>query len=270
MEKNEIKKVVYKNSPTAFFEKIRLGVAYYTTFVGDNTIKTLAYIIGNEQTDQELLFRANGSGVIIYIENMSLDELVKRATYLRNVIGESSSFIEKVSVGVGVLTKTTQETVTEETVSDLLTQGALRVKLAHQLGEGEIVYQQTSDQDLFDFTVLLIDEDEININMITKYFQTENIKLIHAANPIDAVDMIKSQKVHAIISEINLSKLDGFSLKQQLNQTTEYANIPFILISHLKTHHYIDRANELNVDYFLQKPFYPNELIGLVKRLIKQ
>jgi hypothetical protein len=35
IRKNEIKKMLYKNNPIAFFDKIRLGVAYYSLFLGD-------------------------------------------------------------------------------------------------------------------------------------------------------------------------------------------------------------------------------------------
>ena len=37
MEKNEIKKALYKQNPLASFKMLRQGVAYYTTAVEDNS-----------------------------------------------------------------------------------------------------------------------------------------------------------------------------------------------------------------------------------------
>ncbi|MGS0972353.1 MAG: response regulator [Candidatus Izemoplasmataceae bacterium] len=242
----------------------------YDKTVGDNTIKTLAYLVENDKNNTELLFRANSPGIILYIKQKSKEDLLSRASDIRNLINDSTSFIEHVTVGIGGVYFDDQLKTSKTTIKTAFEQGYLRVELAHQLGTGEIIFEQTSTKDLFDFTALLVDEDEVNINMITKYFKAESINLLHAKNPIEAIEIIKNQKIHAIISEINLSKLDGFSLKQQLNKSLDYANIPFIFISHQKTHQLIDRANLLDVNFFLQKPFYPNELIGLIKRMMRQ
>ena len=217
----------------------------YDKEVGDNQIKTLAYLIENELEDDEKLFRSSGSGVIFYKERTNLETLKTRANQIRNTIRDSSSFIEQCSVGTGLIHVDT-DIATSEDIKDLLSQGSLRVALAHQNGNGEIVSEEASSKDLYDFTVLLVDEDEVNTNMITKYFTKENIQLLHAINPMDAMKIIEEKTINAIISEINLSKLDGFS------------------------HDLINRANNLGVDYFLQKPFYMNELIGLIQRMMKR
>lgn len=241
----------------------------YDKEVGDNQIKTLAYLVENDLLEDEQLFRSSGSGLIFYKAKTSEDVLQERANQIRNKIAESTSFIEHVTVGTGLIyLEETPENMDQ--VKEILSQGTLRVSVAHQTGKSEIISRESTNKDLYDFTVLLVDEDEININMITKYFARENIQLLHAKNPLEALKTVEEKTVHAIISEINLSKLDGFSLKQKLNLKNEYANIPFLFISHQKTHELIDRANQLEVNYFLQKPFFMNELLGLIKRMIKR
>lgn len=269
--RNFIKKHGKKDDGLLFIEldQIEEINRSYDKEVGDNQIKTLAYLIENDLKEEEKLFRSSGSGVIFYKQTTNLDTLKKRANQIRNKISESSSFIEHCSVGIGLI-QIESSLEESEDIKNLLSQGNLRVALAHQKGKGEIVFEQASNKDLYDFSVLLVDEDEVNTNMITKYFSRENIQLLHAVNPIEAMNLIEEKTIHAIISEINLSKLDGFSLKQKLNARSEYANIPFLFISHQKTHDLIDRANNLGVDYFIQKPFYMNELIGLIQRMIKR
>ena len=81
--------------------------------------------------------------------------------------------------------------------------------------------------------------------------------------------VIEQKTIDLIISEINLSKLDGFSLKKSLNKQMKYSKIPFIFISHMKNEALIERANLLHVNYFIKKPFYMVELLGLIRRSIR-
>lgn len=79
--------------------------------------------------------------------------------------------------------------------------------------------------------------------------------------------MLENHQIDCIISEINLSKLDGFQFKQRINSEKTYKNIPFIIASHHKNLDVIMRANLLDIDLVLQKPIIPEELIGHIKRI---
>jgi DNA-binding response OmpR family regulator len=88
-----------------------------------------------------------------------------------------------------------------------------------------------------------------------------------ATDIYEAYEQLETHNVDIIISEINLSKLDGFQLKQKINESLTFKNIPFIMVSHLKNLEVVTRCNILDIDLILQKPMIPDELIGHIKRI---
>ncbi|MFP4478301.1 MAG: response regulator [Candidatus Izemoplasmatales bacterium] len=242
----------------------------YSNKVGDDMINVLKYVINNNLKDDELLFKGKGSSLILLKQKSNKNQIKKRAEDIRNTISKSDQFIEKVTVSIGIIELKPNEMVTlTQQINEWIHLLESRLEFAKSQGQGQIVFEEQKELIYYRNSVLLVDEEQININLITKYFQEQSFKVIHAVNPMMALEILDKQKVDLIISEINLSKLDGFSLKKSLNEKPYFAKLPFIFLSHIKNETLIDRANRLNVDYFLKKPFYMNELIGLVKRAIK-
>lgn len=242
----------------------------YSNKVGDDMINVLKYVLNNDLKDNELLFKGKGSSLILLKQESSHNQIKKRAEDIRNTVSKSDQFIEKVTVSMGIIQLKPEEMVTKsQQINEWIHLLESRLEFAKSQGNGQIVFEEQKELIYYRNTILLVDEEQININLITKYFQEQSFKVIHAINPMMALDILEKQKVDLIISEINLSKLDGFSLKKSLNEKPYYAKLPFIFLSHIKNETLIDRANRLNVNYFLKKPFYMNELIGLVKRAIQ-
>ncbi|OHE40616.1 MAG: hypothetical protein A2102_06475 [Tenericutes bacterium GWF2_38_8] len=138
---------------------------------------------------------------------------------------------------------------------------------AKHKGQGEIIDQKTESKVLSEGCILLVDEDEVNRNMLFRIFKRINFDVKLAKDVEEALELINIYPIDIIISEINLSKIDGFSLKQTLNETKDYKKIPFIMVSHNKTVENIKRGNTLDVDLILAKPIVPEEIVGIIKRI---
>jgi len=191
------------------------------------------------------------------------------ATYYRNIIQESNSFIEDITVGMGIVFFNELD---NETANNnwLFEQAYQRVNYAHQLGKGEIVYTSVVAEMKTIGSLLLVDDDSYNIGVIRRICERENILMYTCFDVYEALNYINTKNIDIIVSEINLSKLDAFHLKSELNKTLAFKNIPFIIASHNKNKNTITRANSLDVDYILNKPFYPEELIGILKRVLNK
>jgi diguanylate cyclase (GGDEF)-like protein len=240
----------------------------YGKDTGDETIRNLKYIIDQNKKEDALLFKQKGPGIYIYEDDTTFDIAENCALKVRNIVEDSDLFIEKVTVSVSIVTheeidQTLSFDKQVDQVFQLLEQGIISVR---GKGSGEIINKRTERKQLFDGVILLIDEDEINRNMIYRIFRRVNYQVVVAKDSHDALKLIEKHDVDIIISEINLTKIDGFSLKQMFNETKEYKHIPFIMVSHSKTVDNIKRGNTLDVDLMLEKPIIAEELIGHVKR----
>jgi diguanylate cyclase (GGDEF)-like protein len=240
----------------------------YGKKTGDETIRNLKYILEQSKKADALLFKQKGPGIFIY-ENMTTHDMVQAcALKIRNLVEDSNLFIEKVTVSISVVTdeelnQNLEKDAKIDQLFKLLEQG---IQTARRLGTGEIVDKSSTKKQMAEGVILLVDEDEINRNMIYRIFKRVNYDVIIAKDVHDAIELIEKHPIDVIISEINLTKIDGFTLKQMFNESMTFKKIPFIMVSHSKTLDNIKRGNTLDVDLILEKPIIPEELIGHVKR----
>lgn len=241
----------------------------YSKEMGDEALRNLVYVMEKYKDESStILFKQNGPGIIVYKPNTTLEKLRECAVKLRNAVDNSRAFIERVTVSAAVVDSSElnpQEPVSQQ-ANQIIALLEKRIRHANQLGHASIVDATTNLGQEYEGVVLLIDEDEINRNMLQRIFARIHLEVLLARDVEEAMRLIKTTPVDLIISEINLSKMDGFSLKRQLNETKEYRQIPFIMVSHSKTVENIRRGNLLDVDVILEKPIIPEELLGFVKR----
>ncbi|MEC9484845.1 MAG: response regulator [Candidatus Izemoplasma sp.] len=241
--------------------------AEHTIRIGDETIRIASVKIKDITNTETLVFKHFGAGFFIYLPKSDISTIYSKALELRNELGESDSFIEQISVSISIVRLSELVSIDiDDQVNELFTKLETRMIESQRYGGGHIVDHQ-NESELFDGKILLIDEDDIYQNILMRVFQLHNYDVVIAQDVYEAMTIIEKQRIDVIISEINLSKLDGFALKKQLNETTKYANIPFILVSHNKNHNSIIKANHLDIDFIVQKPFYHEEIVGLVQRL---
>lgn len=262
-----------------FFEKnngfilIQLDQLYdinkrYGKDTGDEAIRNLAYVIGQIAPDEVKLFKQNGPGILMYASCEKKENITNLAVQVRNAVRDSVLFIEKVTASASLVYYEELNPVLtrDNKIKEIFTLLEQRIRLAKQLGYGEIIDNSAALPALKEGIILLVDEDDMNRNMLVRVFNRLNFDVKAVTSVEDALATLREYPIDIIISEINLSKMDGFSLKRELNESKTFSNIPFIMVSHNKTVENISRGNLLNVDLIIEKPIIPEELIGHVKR----
>ncbi len=236
--------------------------------VGDETLRKLVYITDRHKQPDTLVFKQNGPGIVLYKHDVPEKTLSESAVKLRNKIQEATVFTEPVQVSISVvsLDEIEQDLPDEDKAIKFLDAAKLRIERAKRKGSGSIIDKDSKTIDYHEGIILLIDEDETYQNLMHKVFERIHYEVMVAKDIYDAYHIIESHNIDTIISEINLSKLDGFQLKRRLNESKHYKDIPFIIVSHHKTLDVIKRCNDLGVDAILHKPIIPEELTGFVKR----
>jgi diguanylate cyclase (GGDEF)-like protein len=240
----------------------------YGKETGDEAIRNLAYQISQIKKDESLVFKQNGPGIYIYLPQTSITDMQACALGLRNSVMKSDVFIEDTSVSIAIVTQDEiiKDQPVEDQIKDLFSLLDRRIMLAKTQGKASIIDQSFQLPQLDEGSILLVDEDEVSRNMLYRIFNRIHFRVMLATSVQEAIEIVSKSQIDVIISEINLSKIDGFTLKQMLNETKAHKEIPFIMVSHNKTLDNIKRGNTLDVDLMLEKPIIPEELIGHVKR----
>jgi two-component system chemotaxis response regulator CheY len=113
-------------------------------------------------------------------------------------------------------------------------------------------------------TVLVVDDDESTLQMIGTFLRRHGYKVLLATNPIRALEMLGSEKVDLVITDLMMPHVDGISFTQQIHARTGLATLPVIMITAYGTDALTDKGMRQGVALTLSKPLELSKLLDLV------
>ncbi len=91
-------------------------------------------------------------------------------------------------------------------------------------------------------------------------------KVIEATDGVDALKKLSSEKADIILADINMPVMDGLKLVSLVRGSSEFRDIPIIIITTEGAEEDRKKAMDLGADAYLSKPIQTQELIKLVTR----
>lgn len=118
--------------------------------------------------------------------------------------------------------------------------------------------------------IILIVEDEHTVReILRRYLEREGYSVLEAENGDQALGMLREHEIDAVLLDIMLPGLDGFTLTRQIrtSQGLETPNTVPILVLTSRTEEE-DRllGFELGLDDYIPKPFSPREVVARIKQ----
>ncbi len=113
------------------------------------------------------------------------------------------------------------------------------------------------------FNILIVD-DSVAIRMILQRtlrrtgLPLENV--FEAGDGCAALEILKSEKVSIILSDINMPNMDGLQLLAALKDSEQWTGVPVFIISTESTQSRVMEAVRLGAKGFIKKPFVPEEI----------
>ncbi|MBW6410421.1 response regulator transcription factor [Clostridium weizhouense] len=117
------------------------------------------------------------------------------------------------------------------------------------------------------FNVLVVDDEKEIRDAIEIYLRGENLKVFKAVDGLEALEILKTEKIHLIVLDIMMPKLDGIRTCLKIRETE---NLPIIMLSAKGEDS--DKILGLNVgaDDYITKPFNHLELVARVKSQLRR
>ena len=115
------------------------------------------------------------------------------------------------------------------------------------------------------FTILIVDDEEINVELASLYLEEEHYTLLKAYSAQEALESISKEQVSLILLDINMPKVDGFKLCSMLKSEQKTKDIPIIFLTAQTNIDYITKAFEVGGSDYITKPFNALELKARVK-----
>ena len=114
--------------------------------------------------------------------------------------------------------------------------------------------------------VLVVEDDANNLDVASRIIRASGHEALVAADGVAGLDLARVERPDAILVDLLLPRMDGWSLTRSLRAEPWAASIPIIAVSALALPSDRARAIEAGCDDFVSKPFAPAELRAILLR----
>lgn len=117
--------------------------------------------------------------------------------------------------------------------------------------------------------VLIVDDDEDDQEFLKIVAEQSAFsgQLLFAQDGRQALELLASQRPDLVISDVNMPRMNGLELLAHLKTSTQWQQIPFILLTTDGSQEASERAYAQGVTQFLNKPSSQTELAQLWNQL---
>ncbi|MGL4804895.1 MAG: hybrid sensor histidine kinase/response regulator, partial [Bacteroidales bacterium] len=120
------------------------------------------------------------------------------------------------------------------------------------------------------FTILLVEDiPEMQHYLADELRSAFNLVTV-AGNGKEAAEILKSQKIDLVVSDIMMPVMDGYELCSLIKKDIELSHIPVILLTALCDDHNMKTGYSCGANAYLAKPFDSEALISLIQTLMRQ
>lgn len=125
------------------------------------------------------------------------------------------------------------------------------------------------NKDIMNSTVLVVDDNEQNLELLIAYLEDLQCDTIAAGTGVEALEIVKEKMPDLVLLDVMMPKMSGFEVCRRLKGDSQTAHIPIIMVTALSELADIERAIDSGTDDFLSKPVNKWELITRVKTMLK-
>jgi two-component system chemotaxis response regulator CheY len=117
--------------------------------------------------------------------------------------------------------------------------------------------------------ILVVDDSSSLRSLVKMSLTRAGYAVIEASDGKDGlVQLNKVDKVHLIVSDVNMPNMDGITFVTQVKQHAKHKFTPVIMLTTEDEGAKMQQAKQAGARAWLMKPFNPPELLDAVSKLI--
>lgn len=114
--------------------------------------------------------------------------------------------------------------------------------------------------------ILLVEDNEANIDMITTYLVLQGYRVTTARNGAEAIDRAKEGQPDIILMDVQMPVLDGIEATKKLRADTDTAQVPILALTALAMPGDRERCLAAGATDYFSKPVDMRRLLKSIRR----
>ena len=121
-----------------------------------------------------------------------------------------------------------------------------------------------------ELSILLVDDHEPLREALRIILEEEGYGVAALRNGREALLWMEDHRPDAIVSDVLMPEMDGYTFYRAVRGRQEWAAIPFVFLTVKADRQDVVKARSLGADGYLTKPLEPAELLGTIDGLLKR
>lgn len=116
-------------------------------------------------------------------------------------------------------------------------------------------------------TILIVD-DSPSVRQVVEFTLADaGYNVLSADDGVTGLEHLNGQKIHLIVSDVNMPQMDGLTFAENVKKKDEYAFTPILMLTTESGTDIKAKGKAIGVKAWLVKPFKPNILLAAVSKL---
>jgi DNA-binding response OmpR family regulator len=113
-----------------------------------------------------------------------------------------------------------------------------------------------------------VEDDAAIIELLRFLLEQEGLEVEVARDGLKALDKMEAFSPDLVLLDLRLPKLEGMDVLWEMRQNPRWNNVPVVIISVDSSPQTMLQGWRLGVDSYFIKPFDPDELIRVIRRIL--
>ena len=117
-------------------------------------------------------------------------------------------------------------------------------------------------------TVITVDDSASIRQMVSFTLKSAGYEVVEAVDGMDGLEKAKGKSFNLVLTDQNMPRMDGLSLIKSLRGMPSYRSVPILMLTTESSDTMKSQGRAAGATGWLVKPFDPQKLIEVVKKVI--
>jgi two-component system chemotaxis response regulator CheY len=117
-------------------------------------------------------------------------------------------------------------------------------------------------------TIMIVDDSSSLRQVVGIALRSAGYDVLEGCDGKDALAKLTGQKVHMILSDVNMPNIDGISFVKAVKQIPAYRFTPVAMLTTETAGEKMQAGKDAGAKAWVTKPFKPEQLLAVVQKLV--
>jgi two-component system chemotaxis response regulator CheY len=117
-------------------------------------------------------------------------------------------------------------------------------------------------------TIMIVDDSASLRQVVGISLRSAGYDVLEGCDGVDALKKLTGQKVHLIISDVNMPNMDGITLVSEVKKLAAYKFTPIVMLTTESADGKKAAGQAAGAKAWMLKPFNPPQLLNVVQKLV--